>query len=179
MSLRLVRGSAVEGLLSKAIQRPNDYAVVTVSSAFLDEMGVELLEQLLNQGRIGRLDVRVYLGPAAYRSATLGIKQKSHVVRSLHAKVYALEGRHAAEDDLIVTSANLTRAGLRANLEIGIRLSGSSELTRRIMREARATMDTAVQQAKRTVCEKGPKRHLSLPSSRSRNGNRVTQERNK
>ncbi len=45
----------------------------------------------------------------------------------LHAKAYTLLGINSADHEALVTSSNLTAAGIGRNLELGVNLRGSTE----------------------------------------------------
>lgn len=56
-------------------------------------------------------------------------------VPHLHAKVYARWAREAERTEVIVTSANLTSAGLSRNLELGVLARGDCPDGRRLIRQ--------------------------------------------
>lgn len=142
MRARIVQGAAVESLLGKAAQRATDYKRVIVFTAFLDQLGVRILERVVQRAQLDGASVFICLGPSAYASATQSIRAQSQCVRGLHSKVYALEGRRPEDDDLMVTSANLTESGLRKNLETGIRLQGAAPELRPMLRRVSSLMGT-------------------------------------
>ena len=146
---KIVKGQVVGQLLGKALERSSDYRRVLVVSAFLDPEFAEVLERLFRQADMCGLKVLVYLGPVGYQAAPPKLRGRCHLVRDLHAKVYALEGLRESDDDLVITSANLTRAGLESNIEVGLRLRGSSEGTRHMIRQVAAMIPEKRDRAKK------------------------------
>ena len=59
----------------------------------------------------------------------------------LHAKVYALLGFREADHFALVTSANLTAAGMSRNLELGLQVTGASEDLVRLIERIPARLD--------------------------------------
>jgi phosphatidylserine/phosphatidylglycerophosphate/cardiolipin synthase-like enzyme len=58
------------------------------------------------------------------------------VVRSdLHAKIYLAVGRRTQATEAIITSPNLTRAGMERNIEFGVRIGNSTTQGRDLLRQ--------------------------------------------
>ena len=143
-------------LLAKVAQRPGAYRRAIISTAFLDTLGVRLLERIVHRTDRRSVQVVICLGPSAYKSASELIRCQSRLVRNLHSKVYALEGRRAAEDDLIVTSANLTASGLKSNHETGIRMWGSASRVRQMIKQVRRHIDKRPKISSKSKKNQGP-----------------------
>jgi len=94
---------------------------VSIASAYLNEALVDLLAdaglekrtRLLTRARAPELKAGVSSFPALQRLFEAGAKMAS--LGTLHAKVYVVDARAA-----LVTSANATYGGLRANIECGL-----------------------------------------------------------
>ena len=137
MKTRIVPGSAVEHLIRKATRSPERYRELIVNTAFLDERGCDLLEDVLIAGASTDMRIRYELGSSAYASASNFIRDRSILIRSLHSKVYGLVGRSAADDELLVTSANLTNGGMETNCETGVRMRASDHELRQVLYKVR------------------------------------------
>jgi len=137
-------GSDVECLVDRVIAHPERYSEAVVCAPFVDLEMVERLVQLIKRASHAGLAATIVTSPScasALRNA-LGGRDRSwrRVVREhkrLHAKVYVVLARRGGDSEAIVTSANLTRAGLSENIELGVRAVGDSEWGRRLISEAR------------------------------------------
>lgn len=144
--IRPADGEDVRQVLDRAVRVPDRYREVVVCSGFFDETGGEWLDRVSTavHGAGRRLTV---LKPSRTRLPGSGDEfsrdgsldsRRIHSVPRLHAKVYVLLGVDGRDHEAVVTSANLTQAGLFRNREVGLRLRGSSpELSRLIERVAR------------------------------------------
>lgn len=127
----LADGASVLQMLEKAVRSPERYRRLIVSSPFVDEYGIRLLGRLCEGTRpTPRLTLVVTPATAnkmsswfAQRPAGLEVIVQDH----LHAKVYALIGMNGVDHEALITSSNLTSAGIRRNLEVGVILRGSTE----------------------------------------------------
>lgn len=129
--VHLMDGSGVLQVLDKAARSPERFRRVVVSSPFLDEYGVGLLRRLSrSSGRGPRLTL-VLTPEIAGQVCTglVGLPSGTEVVvqNRLHAKVFALLGINPVDHEALITSSNLTEAGVEKNLEVGVNLRGSSE----------------------------------------------------
>lgn len=134
--IRPVSGLEVGQLLSHVRTRIEEYAEVLVCSPFIDEMMIEILVSLAQEARRAQCGFRVITTASAAASLTAALpghlqEWRSTVVvnRQLHAKAYVAIGRRRrARSEAIVTSANLTQAGITTNVEFGVlAVSTSSE----------------------------------------------------
>ena len=127
----LTYGTEVIRLVEKAIRNPGRYRRVIISSPFLDDVGAELLSRLFSAARNGLL-LTVLTRPEVASRYGAVISQRPRNVElfmppDLHAKCYVLVGRVASDSEAIVTSSNLTAAGIGRNWEVGISLKGDSQ----------------------------------------------------
>lgn len=120
-------GSGILDLMHRASRAPERYHRIVICAPFIDESGLDLLNRLLRAKPL--VDVVLGVTPEnrkllerAFHSVQ-GVRILS--CKSLHAKFYALVGRHHADNEAIITSANLTAAGLHRNLELGLSLRGN------------------------------------------------------
>jgi phosphatidylserine/phosphatidylglycerophosphate/cardiolipin synthase-like enzyme len=137
-------GADVECLLDRVIAHPERYSEAVVCTPFLDaEMETRLVE-LIERASQARLCATVVTSPSCAAALRKALGGHAHswrrVVREhvrLHAKVYVVLARRGATSEAIVTSANLTRAGVSENIEFGVRAVGDSECGRRLISEVR------------------------------------------
>jgi hypothetical protein len=127
----LTDGTEVVRLVEKAIRHPGRYRRVIVSSPFLDDVGAGLLSRLFAATQNGPLVTLLTRPDVALRYASVMDQRRRNVELlmppDLHAKCYVLVGRVAADSEAIVTSSNLTAAGIGRNWEVGISLKGDSQ----------------------------------------------------
>ncbi len=103
-----------------------------LAAPFVTRAGLRLIENCLKPGvHIRMLTCLVpesilsgSVDPASLLDFTARLGVELFHLPRLHAKVYIADTECA-----LVTSANLTAGGLRGNLECGVRLSGSAEVT--------------------------------------------------
>ncbi len=126
--IRAVNGCEVGQLLEHVRSRIEEYAEVLVCSPFIDAPMIASLVSLAQEAQRVQCGFRVITctSPAASLLAALpghALRWRDTVVihRQLHAKAYIAIGRkRRAKSQAIVTSANLTLAGITTNLEFGV-----------------------------------------------------------
>jgi hypothetical protein len=127
----LADGTGVLQMLEKAMQCPERYRRLIVSSPFVDDYGINLLTRLRHSRRpMPRLTLVVTPAAAGKMGSWLDNPPAGTEViiqERLHAKVYALLGMNGMDHEALITSSNLTSAGIRRNLEVGVTLRGSTE----------------------------------------------------
>jgi hypothetical protein len=114
--------------MARAISDPLAYREVVICSPFIDELGAQIIERLRHASTRGgaRVTVITRQETADWLSLTLADARFRIVVQQrVHAKVYALVGHQRRDHQIVVTSANLTAAGLRRNIEVGLRVTGA------------------------------------------------------
>jgi phosphatidylserine/phosphatidylglycerophosphate/cardiolipin synthase-like enzyme len=142
--IHTISGPDVEGFLDRLLAHPERYAEATVCTPFVDvEMAIRIV-RLIERAARAQLAITVVTSPscASTLKKALGGRPDSwrRVVREhkrLHAKVYVVLARRGAISEAIITSANLTRAGVSENIEFGVRAVDDSESGRRLISEAR------------------------------------------
>ena len=127
-------GGDVQGLLARVRQAPEAFSALIVCTPFIGAAeGRDLASLMMHADRVGcgvHLITTVtgakVLKAALSRSMVMANKRVK-VLRNLHAKFYIAISRRARSSEVIVTSANLTRGGLRCNRELGIRAKNNSD----------------------------------------------------
>lgn len=117
---------AIENLFTRVTRSPHRFRTFIVASPFIDDFGMKLLMDV-DRTSLG-FDVRVLTRPttaAALLNASGWQRTSVCGIEGLHAKLYAALGVSSCEDEMVITSANLTAAGLRTNIEMGVRITGS------------------------------------------------------
>lgn len=128
----IVGGGAIPRLLEKVARTPELYRRVVIASPFLDRYGWDLIKDtcLASERRVPTLTM-VLRPDAVQRVADWApdlMWRIDMVVRwRLHAKFYALLGIRRVAHEAIITSSNLTAAGISRNLELGLILRGRTE----------------------------------------------------
>ncbi|SRR6266566_1343841 len=130
--IRVADGRDVLELFDEALGAPERYSEIVVSSPFVDQAGMAILDRLRSSSMSEGQRVRVVVTPsiaAELRSRwSEGVRGFEIVEQPrLHAKVYALVGRRQADSKALITSANLTCGGMARNLEAGVRITGSEQ----------------------------------------------------
>lgn len=128
--LHLASGREIGGLLEHVSAHLGQYKRVVLSSPFIDEFGRRLIDRfyestLTTKTRLDIVTTPRIAGACVLRwPAHYGFRVQACV--GLHAKLYVAIGYRDADHVAIVTSANLTAAGLTENGECGLRVSGST-----------------------------------------------------
>lgn len=142
--IELCNGRDVSDLLDLVTARPEEFRQVDLCAPFIDGNAVPRIVDLAMAASPHRCGVRVVTSPsgAALLLSLLPAPARRwrHTIlsrRGLHAKAYLAIGRGRRPSVAIVTSANLTGAGLDSNVELGVRAVASTELGRRLIGEVR------------------------------------------
>jgi hypothetical protein len=131
-------GWAVERLLRRVLANPNRYRRLVVCAPFIDAHSTAFLSAIARRTAFPRCSVVIITTPFQANRLRGSIVTESRALvtivtcRRLHAKIYLLEGRRPEESEAIVTSANLTDYGLRANAELGVRAVPTSKAGQRL-----------------------------------------------
>jgi phosphatidylserine/phosphatidylglycerophosphate/cardiolipin synthase-like enzyme len=142
--IRTATGMDIERLMNGVIGRPDRYAQVVVCSPFIDERMQGVLVRLAQVTRRAGCGLRVITTPTT--AGVLVGRLPGHpatwhgvvVARmGLHAKVYLVLARPRGWSEAIVTSANFTAAGVEQNIELGVRVSPSTDSGRQLINEVR------------------------------------------
>ena len=140
-------GRDVRRLLDAVRCRPQSASQLVICSPFVDPELLPLVSELADRtGRAGCAFRVITREPAAtmLRHALSGSSagRKALIVAHprLHAKAYLRLDR-AGRSEAIVTSANLTVAGIDSNVELGIRATACSPLGRRIVADVRRILE--------------------------------------
>lgn len=124
--ISLCQPDAIIRLLERPLRSPALIRAVSISSPFIDDYGVELLGQIDQSWP--RYAFRLLTRPenAALLRLVKWRRLRIDFLSGLHAKVYSVLGLDERLSEAIVTSANLTRAGLESNVELVVRVTGST-----------------------------------------------------
>ncbi|THD81659.1 MAG: hypothetical protein E7812_02230 [Phenylobacterium sp.] len=130
-------GPEVHALLDRMCNQADRLREVLICSPFVDEALDERLAKLataitsagarlllITTPEVAR-PLRLLLAGQEYRRTTVSTPR-----RRLHAKAYVSVARRARESEAIITSANLTKAGLASNIELGVRVVPVSDAGR-------------------------------------------------
>ncbi|MFL5352681.1 hypothetical protein [Archangium sp.] len=130
------QGKAVLELLERVIRVASRYHQVTLSTPFMDDRGLAVIARLDRSAQKAGIGLQVATRPefaVQVRSCLRARTSRLLVLPNLHAKLYGALGKHQAEHEVIVTSANLTEAGLLRNVELGLRITGSTPTHQRLI----------------------------------------------
>lgn len=125
--IELCSAASVVRLFTSVQRRPKRYRSFSAACPFIDMTGIKLLQTLdMLPERLARH--LVTRRDAAY-PAVHDVEWRNFSVAAiptLHAKVYVAVGFRDIDHEALITSANLTTAGLAFNLELGTRVTAST-----------------------------------------------------
>lgn len=142
--IEISTGDDVDQLLARVAARPDRFRNLVLCSPFIDSLTLARVTELSNAAIAAGCRTRFITSAHA-----AGIYQLEHtkpgsiprgiltVSRRLHAKIYLAVARKVNDSEAIVTSANLTCAGIRSNIELGIRARPDCEKGRRLIAQVR------------------------------------------
>jgi hypothetical protein len=138
--IEISKGCDVDRFLDRVTGHPHRYIEVVVCSPFIDGRMLDRIAPLARTARQARCDFRVITLPDAAQEIRTRL-QCDHPGRHdilvstprLHAKIYLAIARRINDSEAIVTSANLTSAGVTGNIELGVRARPNSESGRRLL----------------------------------------------
>lgn len=137
--IALSGGREVQMLLERMCDHADRLREVLICSPFIDEAmdqrlarlaaavtqsGARLL--LVTTPEVAR-PLKLLFAGQEHRRTTVTIPRKR-----LHAKAYVSVARRPRESEAIVTSANLTQAGLASNIELGVRVVPTTDAGRQL-----------------------------------------------
>ena len=134
-------GSDLRRMLAQVRRHADEYSMIVICSPFVDEELLPLIRDLADRASRRRAGFRLVTRPATAAKlfavlpglrAHLGHMLMLHP--GLHAKVYL--GLKGTNGQAIVTSANLTAAGLESNIELGVRSDTTSHAGRQLVGQA-------------------------------------------
>jgi hypothetical protein len=140
--IEVSKGCDVHRFLDRVAAHPDRYAEVVICSPFIDGRMLDRIAPLARAARQARCDFRVITSPkAAQEVRTLlqcnlpGRHDILVATPRLHAKIYLAIARRTNDSEAIVTSANLTSAGVAENIELGVRAQPNSASGRRLLNQ--------------------------------------------
>jgi len=138
--ITLASGAAVGQMLARATATPSNYCQVLLCSPFIDQALAPRLEQLFQAADNTKCAVTIVTNCGSVDSLAALCTGRRYVrvlVRKrLHTKAYLLLGREGSRhSEALVTSANLTRAGMSTNDELGVHIRCTSSGGRHLIRQ--------------------------------------------
>ena len=139
--IAMASGRDVLRMLDRIAEGIGRYHQLTICSPFVDERMLDRLEHLISRSERARAHLLIVTTPAMLptRLTAAALRARGSVriaqLAALHAKFYLAIGRDFASTEAIVTSANLTVAGTSTNIELGFRITASTEADARILKE--------------------------------------------
>jgi hypothetical protein len=138
--ITLVSGAAVGQMLDRATATPWNYSQVLLCSPFIDQALAPRLEQLFQAADNTKCVVTIVTncGSGDFLAALCSGRRYVRVLvrRRLHTKAYLLLGREGSRNsEALVTSANLTLAGMSTNDELGVHIRCTSSGGRHLIRQ--------------------------------------------
>jgi phosphatidylserine/phosphatidylglycerophosphate/cardiolipin synthase-like enzyme len=144
--IEVVPGKDVLRLLSAVATSPQLFSELTLCSPFIDEEISDRLRNVVEKAVRAGCAVSIVTRTAAADRVAHACGRVRRAVRivcrdDVHAKAYVVQARPGQGlSEAIVTSANLTDAGLGRNLEIGVRIRTSSLGGRRLFEQVRRNL---------------------------------------
>jgi phosphatidylserine/phosphatidylglycerophosphate/cardiolipin synthase-like enzyme len=144
--IEIIPGKEVVRLLAKVAARPQLFSELTLCSPFIDEQASDRLRPVIESavGAGCAVSIVTRLASAGRVVHACGhVRRAVHLVYrdDVHAKAYVVQARSGrGSSEAIITSANLTRAGLGRNREIGVRIRPTSLDGRRAFEQVRRNL---------------------------------------
>lgn len=139
--IEICNGSDLKFFLRRVANAIDRYGEVTLCAPFIDDEVVQTLLPILGSKDRKHLSLRLITSAQSAgrirslsRSELLPRTNGIVVRHGLHAKIYLAVPR-TGNSEAIVTSANLTRAGMLSNVELGIRAVSSTEAGNRLVHQ--------------------------------------------
>lgn len=133
-------GRHLRVLVERVEKNPERYREMIVCAPYIDDTMAERLGLLREASLRRNCGLRVITNASAADALRTRFgsapRRGDLVVRSdLHAKIYLAIGRRSQATEAIVTSANLTRAGMERNVEFGVRIGNSTTQGQDLLRQ--------------------------------------------
>lgn len=132
----------MDRFLDRVSAHPHRYVEVVVCSPFIDGRMLDRIAPLARTARQACCGFRVITSPEAAQEVRTRLQcnlpgRQAILVAAprLHAKIYLAIARRTNDSEAIVTSANLTSAGIAGNIELGVRARPSSASGRRLLNQ--------------------------------------------
>ena len=125
--IRLATGADVQRILTVVALAPEAYQELIVCSPFIDGETAKVLGRAAVAARRAQCGFTIVTKPedrSRIVGAICGTRSQAAAAvipgPGLHAKAYLLAGRHREDSVAVVSSVNLTTAGLNKNIELGV-----------------------------------------------------------
>lgn len=134
-------GSALEQLLARATSNHRAYSEIVLCSPFIDRAIAPRLRELCAAAARSGCAVTIITTPGGARQLSDVREHRTYKARVIvrdrvHTKAYLMRARGCVRhSEALITSANLTRAGLRTNAELGVHVRCTSVDGRRVLEQ--------------------------------------------
>ncbi len=142
-------GRDVERLIDHAIAAPDRLADVALCAPFIDDRLLSRLVHLATRARRANCGFRLVTSTASAAALMAALpgpsafwKRAVVVNDRVHAKAYLVTPRGRGHAKAIVTSANLTWAGIAGNFELGVTASTASPQGRHVVHAVREFIES-------------------------------------
>jgi phosphatidylserine/phosphatidylglycerophosphate/cardiolipin synthase-like enzyme len=149
--LDICDGHDLERFFEGIESAPSRYSQVIICSPYIDEELQTRIALFAVVAQKSGCAVRIITKVSELPSTLKAWPERNHfgprsliAVPQLHAKVYLALGRDRRDSQVMVTSANLTEAGLSKNIEFGLLVHASSLEGARIVEEVRRFLESLV-----------------------------------
>jgi HKD family nuclease len=154
--INVVAGRAVEKLLSSIALNLMNYDRVVICSPFMDQYNMKLVATIVEKAAqtrcrlsiITRPLVAIQLEEHISSDAISGRRLSIFTSKNLHAKAYLAASTRRNRTKAIITSANLTTAGLTRSQELGILATSTSEIGNELIRKISRNLDELANSSK-------------------------------
>lgn len=141
-------GKELDRFLYSLQVEPSRYSQVIICSPFIDKGLYERISRFAEIARRMGCGVRLITGIGGVPAGLKTWPGKNQIgartlvtLRRLHAKVYLAIGRERRSSWAVVTSANLTDAGLNKNIELGLLIRATSSDGAHVIDEIRRFLE--------------------------------------
>jgi hypothetical protein len=138
--IEMSTGRDVDRFLNQVTAHPQRYAEITFCSPFIDDKMLDRIAPLAKTANQARCAFRVITSQESAEKVRgrlqCNLPGRHNILVAtprLHAKIYLAVARRSNDSEVIVTSANLTCAGVSGNIELGVRAMPSSASGRRLL----------------------------------------------
>jgi hypothetical protein len=139
--IEFVYGTDVVRFLDRVSVHIEQYRDVILCSPFIDDDVLRRVEGLARAALEGKCGFGIITAQHSIQRVTTRFtpltlrRVRLAACPHLHAKFYLAVARKHDLTEAIVTSANLTAGGLKANIELGVRIAGSTPYGRTLLHQ--------------------------------------------
>ena len=139
--IHFANATEVANFLTRVRLHVGQYSDVVLCSPFIDDCLLCTIRELAQCAPENGCGLKIITSPCAadrvFAGVSLTARRRTRVIACphLHAKFYVAIGRKRTKTEAIVTSANLTSAGLTSNIELGVRITPTTPQGRTLFEE--------------------------------------------